>query len=145
MKYHFPKDRHYDRANHMWAQKDPDNGRVLVGMDALGVESLGDLAYIALPLAGERIGRGKASGTLEAAKMTGELITPVSGTVIKRNEDVLRNPSLVNRDCYGKGWLLAIEPADWKTESAELIHGDAIEPWGKAQVERYRQQGWIHE
>ncbi len=145
MKNHFPKDRHYDRTNHMWAQKDSDTGRVLVGMDALGVKSLGDLAYIALPPPGERVGRGKASGTLEAAKMTGELIAPVSGTVIKRNEDVLRNPSLVNRDCYGKGWLLAIEPVDWKKESAELIHGDAIESWGKAEVERYRQQGWIHE
>ncbi len=145
MKYRFPRDRHYDRSNHMWAQRDADTGRVLVGMDALGVESLGDLAYITLPLPGERTTRGKASGTLEAAKMTGEMIAPVSGTIIKRNEEVLRNPALVNRDCYGKGWLLAVEPTDWKTESAQLVHGDAVEAWGKAEVERYRQQGWIHE
>ncbi len=145
MKYQFPKDRHYDRTNHMWAQRDPDTGRVIVGMDALGLESLGDLAYISLPSAGERLARGKASGTLEAAKMTGELLTPVSGTVVTRNENVLRDPSLVNRDCYGAGWLLAIEPSDWKTESAELVHGDAIDPWSQAEIERYRQQGWIHE
>ncbi len=145
MKYRFPTDRQYDRSNHMWAQRDPDTGRVLVGMDALGVESLGDLAYITLPLAGERTTRGKASGTLEAAKMTGEMIAPVSGTIIKRNEEVLRNPALVNRDCYGTGWLLAIEPTDWRTESAQLVYGDAVEVWGKAEVERYRQQGWIHD
>lgn len=129
----------------MWAQRDPDTGRVIVGMDALGIESLGDLAYITLPPPGESTSRGKASGTLEAAKMTGEMIAPVSGTIIKRNEEVLRSPSLVNRDCYGKGWLLAIEPTDWKKESTELVHGDAVEAWGKAEVERYRQQGWIHE
>ncbi len=145
MKYRFPCDRYYDRSNHMWAQRDPDTGRVIIGMDALGVASLGDLAYITLPPPGERMSRGNASGTLEAAKMTGEMIAPVSGTITERNEDVLRNPALVNRDCYGKGWLLALEPTDWKNESTALVHGDAAEAWGNAEVERYRQQGWIHE
>ena len=144
MGLNFPQDCYYDRTNHLWVQKHPDHPRVRVGIDSLGLESLGDLAYIALAPVGTRVVRGRPGGTLEAAKMTGELIAPVSGTVSARNEDVLRDPSLVNRENYGRGWLLIVEPSDWETESAELVHGPELDEWVRAEIEHYRQQGWIN-
>lgn len=144
MRFYFPQDRYYDRVNHLWFQMAPAGSRVNIGMDALGLEALGDLVYLTLSEVGMPVKRGKPLGTLEAAKMTGELIAPVSGTLVARNESVLRDPHLVNRDCYGEGWLVAIQPSDWATESMELVHGPDVTAWVEAEVERYRSQGWIN-
>lgn len=144
MPFHFPRERYYDRIHHLWVQMVPEGGRVSIGMDALGLEALGDLVYLSLPEVGAPVKRGKPLGTLEAAKMTGELIAPVSGTLVARNESVLRDPHLVNRDCYGAGWLAAIEPSAWATESTELVHGPDVTAWVQAEIERYRKQGWIN-
>ncbi len=75
--------------------------------------------------------------------MTGDIIASVSGILIGRNESVLRDPSLVNRDPYDKGWVVSIDPTEWKKEAAALVSGDAIPVWVEAEVERYRKQGWI--
>lgn len=140
----FPADRHYDRASHLWAKLDPETRRVVIGIDTLGLEALGDLAYIALPEIGGRVERGKAAGTMEAAKMTGDLVAPVSGQIVARNDLVLRDPSLINRDNYGAGWLVAIEPSNWAVESRDLVHGADLSPWVQAEIVRYREQGWIN-
>jgi len=87
--FEFPGQRHYDAANHFWALHDEGSSRASIGIDRLGLEALGELAYIALPAVGSRIERGDAMGTLEAAKMTTELVAPLSGVVVERNEGLL--------------------------------------------------------
>ena len=141
--YSIPTDRYYGRVNHMWAQLDAAQGLVVVGIDALGLTALGDLAYVTLQPAGKSVQRGKAFGTLEAAKMTGDLLAPVSGTIVSRNENAVRNPSLVNQGPYTAGWLVSIQPSDWQNESSHLVSGDDLPAWIETELERYRQQGWI--
>jgi glycine cleavage system H protein len=141
--YSIPADRHYGRENHMWAMFDTTNGQVLVGIDALGLTALGDLAYVTLQPAGTSVYSGKAFGTLEAAKMTGDLFAPISGTIVSRNDNAVRNPSLVNQDPYAAGWLISILPSDWQNESAQLVSGSDLPVWVETELERYRQQGWI--
>jgi glycine cleavage system H protein len=75
--------------------------------------------------------------------MTGDIIAPASGILIGRNESVLRDPSLVNRDPYDTGWIVSLDPTNWKKESTTLVSGAAIPEWLAAEVERYRKQGWI--
>ncbi len=130
-----PRDRHYDRATHLWAHQHGD--RVRVGIDSLGLESLGELAYVALHPIGTTVSRGEPIGTLEAAKMTTAIAAPVSGTLIHRNEVVLRDPLLVNRDPYENGWLVEIAASNFSQESALLVSGDAISAWVAAEVERW--------
>src|SRR6266508_5385019 len=91
--YKIPADRAYDREHHMWAQFDITSGDVWVGIDTLGLASLGDLAYITLQAVGMPIKRGESMGTLEAAKMTGDLIAPVSGVIVTRNDEAVMNPA----------------------------------------------------
>jgi glycine cleavage system H protein len=141
--YEFPDDRYYDAANHQWAKLDTKSGHVLVGIDSLGLEALGELAYISLRTAGVNVRRGESIGTLEAAKMTGDVFTPVSGTLVARNERVLRDPLLINGDPYNEGWIVTIEPSDWEAESTELVHGPALPAWVETEIERYRSQGWV--
>jgi glycine cleavage system H protein len=141
--YHIPDDRHYDGTHHMWARFEPETGHVVVGIDTLGLAALGDLAYISLQAAGMPVKRGEPIGTLEAAKMTGDLIAPVSGTVVDRNTESLRDPGLVNESPYDEGWLVVIKPENWEEESGKLISGEALPAWVAAEIERYRSQGWI--
>ncbi|MDZ7267487.1 MAG: glycine cleavage system protein H [candidate division KSB1 bacterium] len=142
-KFQIPNDRYYDGVNHLWAKSDSTTGRIVIGIDELGLQALGDLVYITLKEVGTPVKRGEAVGTLEAAKMTGDIIAPVSGILIGRNDSVLRDPTLVNRDPYEKGWIVSFDPTDWKKESAALVSGEAIPAWVEAEVERYRMQGWI--
>ena len=141
--YEIPSDRAYDREHHMWAQFDAVSSDVVVGMDTLGLAALGDLAYVTLTDIGKSIKRGESMGTLEAAKMTGDLIAPISGEIVARNDKTVRNPVLVNQSPYADGWMVIIRPADWENESAELVSGDGLPAWVEAEVKRYRSQGWI--
>lgn len=138
-----PTDRWYDGEQHLWADPDLATSTIIIGMDALGLSALGDLAYITLRPAGTHVRRGEPVGTLEAAKMTGDLAAPISGVLIAGNPDVLRDPTLVNRDPYGAGWLFVLAPDDWATESASLLAGASLPGWIAAETERYRTQGWI--
>jgi glycine cleavage system H protein len=141
--YSIPADRFYGRENHMWASFDHATGNVTIGMDALGLAALGDLAYISLQPTGTKVERGESLGTLEAAKMTGDLSSPISGKIVERNEGTIRNPTLVNQETYTNGWLVVIKPGDWKNESAQMVSADEIPAWVDAELKRYRQQGWI--
>jgi glycine cleavage system H protein len=141
--YHIPDDRLYDGEQHLWVRRDAETGRAVVGLDALGLAAMGDLAYIVLQPVGTTVRCGAPIGSREAAKMTGDLIAPIGGVLVERNTAVLRDPTLINRDPYGAGWLVAIEPADWERESPALIAGAALLAWVAAEAERYRTQGWI--
>jgi glycine cleavage system H protein len=141
--YEIPADRAYDREHHMWAQFNSAGGDVFIGMDMLGLAALGDLAYVTLKDVGISVKRGESMGTLEAAKMTGDLIAPISGTIAARNDETVSNPSLVNQSPYGDGWMIVIKPSDWENESTQLISGGGLPAWVESEIKRYRNQGWI--
>ncbi len=141
--YEIPADRAYDREHHMWAQFDSASGDVFIGIDVLGLAALGDLAYVTLKDAGKSVKRGESLGTLEAAKMTGDLIAPVTGVIVARNNTVVSNPGLVNESPYVDGWMAVIKPSDWENESAQLVAGNDLAAWVDAEIKRYRTQGWI--
>lgn len=141
--YDFPADLAYDAANHTWARYDPLDGTATVGIDTLGQASMGDLVFLVLPAVGALVRRNRGAGSLEAAKMTGDVLCPLSGEVLAVNAEALRDPSLINRDPYGAGWLLKIRPSSWEAELADLVRGDAVEPWAAGEIERYRSEGWI--
>ena len=137
--FDFKSDRFYN-SNHFWSKQD-DAGIVTVGMDELGLDSLGEMAYLTLPAVGTPVEMGKVMGSMEAAKMTGELFAPISGIVVEKNDAVLQNPLLVNEDPFDKGWLIKIEPANWADESAAMVSGDALPDWMKSEIERFETQG----
>jgi len=141
--YDIPADRAYDREHHMWAQYESASGQVTVGIDTLGLASLGDLAYITLQAVGMPVKRGESMGTLEAAKMTGDLIAPVSGVIVARNDNVVKNPSIANQNPYSDGWMVVIKPSDWVNESTQLVSDEGLPAWVESEIKRYRGQGWV--
>lgn len=137
--FEIPEDLYYDRDRHLWVRCESTE-RVVVGIDALGLDSLGELAYVSLGEVGAEVARGGAIGSFEAAKMTSSLEAPVAGTLIERNDAVLADPLVVNRDPYGEGWLIAIAPRDWEADAAQLVSGDAIAGWVEDELRRRREE-----
>ena len=101
-------DRAYDMAGHFWVSTVTPT-RARVGMDALGVETSGTIAQLAFLPVGEDLKRGQAFGSLEAAKFVGPLTSPLSGTVSATNDAVVADPTVVERDPYGAGWLVELD------------------------------------
>jgi glycine cleavage system H protein len=105
-----PEDRRYTKE-HEWAQA--VLGEVLVGITAFAVDQLGDVTLVSLDVkAGDEIAEGKAFGTIESVKTLSDLYAPMAGRVTRVNAALASAPELVNEDCYGKGWMIAIAPAD---------------------------------
>lgn len=137
-----PEDRYYLDKHHMWAKLTSGN-RAVVGIDTLGLESLGDLAYVSLEKVGTEVKVSDSIGVIEAAKMTGDLISPISGTIVKTNSEIVADPSIVNNDPYEAGWMVEIETRNWDAEINALVSGDAIPAWVSEEIDRYRAEGWI--
>ncbi len=102
-----------DRAytsDHEWAKT--EGGVVRVGITAYAVEQLGDITLVNLDIAaGTALAAGKPFGTVESVKTLADLFSPISGTVVEVNLALIDKPELVNDDCYGGAWMIAIEPS----------------------------------
>jgi glycine cleavage system H protein len=105
-----PADVRYTK-DHEWARA--SGGEVTVGITAFAVEQLGDITLVNLDVkAGDVVEEGKAFGTIESVKTLSDLFAPVSGKVIRINQELANKPELVNEDCYGKAWMITITPND---------------------------------
>jgi glycine cleavage system H protein len=140
-----PLDRRYDPATHMWVA-DAGEGRVRVGMDALGIETSGTLVQLSLPSPRAAVTAGRPFGQMEAAKFVGPLISPVTGIVSGVNEEAAADPGLAERDPYGAGWLIEVEVSAAGTALRALLTRPAdIIQWFTARVEHYKITGVIAE
>lgn len=104
---HYPDDRLYHEEN-LWIQELAETGKAVIGVSHFAQDQLGDIVSISLPAIGQRIKCGSAFGEIEAAKVVSDLIAPADGTVVARNPNLEDDPTLVNSDCYGAGWLIYI-------------------------------------
>ncbi|RKH20158.1 glycine cleavage system protein GcvH [Corallococcus praedator] len=95
---------------HEWARV--EGKTVVVGVTAHAQEALGDVVYVELPKLGTQLVEGKQFGVIESTKAVSDLYAPISGTVVKVNDELTNNPSIINSDPYGAGWIAEIEPSD---------------------------------
>lgn len=116
-----PKDLKYAQS-HEWVKLDGDIATVGISDFAQG--ELGDIVFVDLPEVGSSTVQGEACGTIEAVKTVSDMNAPVSGEVIEVNEGIEEEPTLVNSDCYGRGWIMKIRISD-KSELDELMDADA--------------------
>lgn len=101
------------------------NGNVAtVGITDFAQGELGELVYVEVETVGEKIEMGEVFGTVEAVKTTSDLYMPVTGTVLEFNPNLDENegddPTLINSDPYGEGWIVKIEISDLEELNALL-------------------------
>ena|SRR5579875_2794800 len=125
--HRFPPELYYESRSRLWMRIEGEIATV--GLSALALETFGDIVYVATSKTGALVERGQSIGSIEAAKMVDDLVAPVSGEIVAFNEEVRRNPALINADPYGTGWLLKIKLSAWEQDAAALLHGPTLERW----------------
>jgi glycine cleavage system H protein len=108
-------------AEHEWVALDGDIATV--GITDYAAEKLGDVVFVELPAVGSDVSASTVVGEIESTKSVGELYAPLTGEVVEANDAVVDDPSLVNGDPFGAGWLvkLRVDPS----AVADLLDRDA--------------------
>ena len=105
-------------AEHEWVAVDGDIARI--GITAYAADKLGDVVFVELPAVGSAAVAGRVIGEIESTKSVGELYAPFDGEVTAVNDTVADDPSLVNSDPFGAGWLVEVR----FTELGTLLSAD---------------------
>jgi len=80
-----------------------------IGVTDFAQGELGDIVFIEIETVGETLGKEEVFGTIEAVKTVSDMFMPVSGEILELNPELDANPAVVNKDPYGKGWMVKIK------------------------------------
>ena len=124
----FPSDLLYAKS-HEWVRK--DGGTYVIGLSDFAQDELGDIVFVNLPQEGDSVSVGDAFSDVESVKAVSDVLSPISGTVVAVNEELLDDPAKVNTDPYG-AWFVKVENV---TEEEELLDAAAYEAHCAAEKE----------
>ena len=94
------------RDRHEWLRVDGDSATI--GITDHAASALGDVVYVDLPSVGSAVTAGEPCGEVESTKSVSDLYSPVTGEVTAVNEALADDPSAVNADPYGAGWMFTV-------------------------------------
>ena len=102
-------------AEHEWIDvpaAEAEGKTVKVGVTEVATDALGEIVYVDLPSVGEEITHSEPCGEVESTKSVSDIFSPVSGTVTAVNEALEDDPSLINNDPYGEGWIYEVQVSE---------------------------------
>lgn len=114
----------YFTKTHEWVKQEED--ALTLGITDHAQQLLGDLVFVELPEVGNKVCVGDEIGVVESVKAASDFYAPASGVIIAVNHKVSEDPSLVNKDPYGSGWLVKIKPSN-AHELEELLNSEQYE------------------
>ncbi len=124
----------YYSKDYMWMRV--EDGKVRIGVTDFVQQKLGEIRYVEFVGANRirQLRQTRPFGGLESAKGVFDLIAPVSGTIQQINEQAQSEPDLMNKDAYGKGWLMVVSPTNLEKELGELMNFDQAVKWYKRET-----------
>lgn len=93
--------------DHEWCRVEGEYA--YIGITDFAQSELGDIVFVDIPTEGETVAAGDVFGSIEAVKTVSDAFSPVSGQVEEVNPAIDADPSLVNKDPYGEGWMIKIK------------------------------------
>jgi glycine cleavage system H protein len=124
--------------NDFWARID---GKIAtVGITSYMQNELSDIIFVSLPQIGTKIEQFGEAGSFESVKAALDVISPVSGSVVEVNNELVNSPDLANSDPYGKGWFLKIELTDFESDKENLADAEGYFEIMKKKVEKEHEQ-----
>ncbi len=123
--FEFPDERFYFLERDMWAAPLPD-GRVRVGITTFGVHLSGNFFMCRPKEPGTSVEQGATLAVAELNKSVVTIKTPVSGTVDSVNPLLVDTPEIIERDPYGQGWLVTLNPTRWEQDLTQLAYGTTL-------------------
>lgn len=118
-----PDDLFYVVEKHIWARYDGE--LVTVGMTDVAQHLAHTFLSVTAKAVGRTVKKSKSIATVESSKWVGPVPSPVEGDIVEINASVVSQPTTINRDPYGEGWIARLRPADWAADSADLATGPA--------------------
>lgn len=115
------KEYHYSEDG-VWVKIEASSVRI--GVSDYLQKTIGDVAFVEVVKQGSVIKRQSEIGTIDSAKTTVSLPSPVSGTVEQVNGALSEKPELVNSDPYGEGWLVVLAPRNLEDDLKTLMNAD---------------------
>lgn len=119
--YDVPDDLYYSRE-HEWLRIQRDRCRI--GITDYAQKSLHEVVFVELPEVGRKVSQMEPMATMESVKSVSEVYSPVSGQVVQRNERLVKEPELVNKEPYGEGWIVVIQPTNLESDLKTLMKSD---------------------
>ncbi len=107
--------------SHEWVKV--DGNVAIIGVSDFAQAEMGDITYVELPDVDDDVTAGEDCGALESVKTSSELIAPVSGKVVARNDALEDQPELINEDAYA-AWIIKVEMSDESELDALLNAAD---------------------
>ena len=111
-------------ASHEWIRLDGDIATV--GISDHAQAELTDVVFVELPSIGRKVDASDPTAVVESVKAASDIYAPIGGEVIEANEAVEADPSLVNTDPYGKGWIFKLRVKD-PADAARLMDASAYQ------------------
>jgi glycine cleavage system H protein len=111
---------------HEYLKQGDQAGVYAVGITDYAQGELGDIVFVELPSVGDKFNRNDVFGTVEAVKAVSDLYCPVAGEVVEVNAELASDPSVVNTDPYGKGWMIKLRVSN-ESELDQLLGGPEYE------------------
>jgi glycine cleavage system H protein len=100
----------YYTNDHEWIRV--EGNTAWVGVTDFAQHQLGDIVFVDVATVGEKLAEGETFGTIEAVKTVSDLFMPLASEVNEFNEALDNEPELINKDPYGKGWIVKVTIAD---------------------------------
>ncbi len=117
-----PEELLYWIKEHVWLRPEED-GTVTLGMTDAAQNLAGNIVSATPKVAGKKIRRGRSTGTVESGKWVGPIKSPITGLIVEANAAVIADPKILNRDSYGEGWFVRMQPVKWDEEKGDLVTG----------------------
>jgi glycine cleavage system H protein len=93
--------------DHEWLRLEGETA--YVGVTDFAQGELGDIVFVEIETVGETLKKEEVFGTIEAVKTVSDMFMPVSGEILEMNQEIEDTPDVVNKDPYGKGWMIKIK------------------------------------
>jgi len=97
--------------DHEWVKLESDD-IALIGITDHAQELLGDIVFVELPEIDTSFSQSDDVCVIESVKAASELKSPISGTIIETNDELVDEPSIINNDSMGKGWFCRMKLSD---------------------------------
>jgi glycine cleavage system H protein len=107
----------------VWVRQEGSVARL--GLSDFSQQRSGDMAFAEVKPVGTTLKAGDEVASVETIKVNISLPSPVTGTIVEANTELQDAPELINREPYGKGWLVAVQWVDWESDKARLLNAEA--------------------
>jgi len=118
-KYSVPENLYYIKEHEWISIEDPDAARI--GITDYAQKALREITYFYAGKRGAKVKRMETICKIESVKCVAEILSPLSGVVLRFNSALFDDPGIINQDPYGRGWITIIRPTNLDKELEKLL------------------------